>query len=137
MTAGDGRRTGSPVFVPLHLVLAWQRRLIELHGGAHGVRDRSLVEGALDRPRNLAAYEPDAPIERLAALYGVGLAKSHGFVDGNKRIAFAAMVAFLRANGATLDAAQSEATSAMVAVAAGRMDADALAEWIRPRLLQG
>jgi len=100
------------------------------HGGATGVRDQGLLESALARPENLAAYgEPD--YAALAASYGVGLAKNHAFVDGNKRAAFLAVGLFLRKNGYRLNASQAAATLTVLAVAAGEMDEAALATWIR------
>ncbi len=100
------------------------------HGGASGVRDQGLLESALARPENLAAYgEPD--YAALAASYGVGLAKNHAFVDGNKRAAFLAVGLFLRKNGYRLTASQAEATLTMLAVAAGELDEAAFADWIR------
>ena len=100
------------------------------HGGADGLRDEGLLDSALARPLNLAAYgEPD--FAALAASYGVGLAKNHAFVDGNKRAAFLAVGLFLAINGQRLVASQVEATTAMLAVAEGTLDEAALAEWIR------
>ena len=63
------------------------------HGGREGMRDEGLLESALMRPQNTVAYAdadnpPDAAA--LAAGYGVGIAKNHPFVDGNKRAAFLA-----------------------------------------------
>jgi death on curing protein len=114
------------------------RRALELlhgeslseHGGATGLRDEGLLESALARPLNLAAYgTPDA--YELAASYGVGLAKNHPFVDGNKRAAFLAIGLFLALNGLRLTAPQADATLTMLAVAAGQMDEGALAQWLR------
>lgn len=100
------------------------------HGGAPGLRDEGLFESALARPLNLAAYgEPD--FADLAAAYGVGLAKNHPFVDGNKRTAFLAVGLFLALNGRRLVATQAEATLTMLAVAAGSMDEAAFASWLR------
>ncbi len=100
------------------------------HGGAAGLRDEGLLESALARPLNLAAYgEPD--LAELAAAYGVGLAKNHAFVDGNKRVAFLAVGLFLALNGHRLVATQAEATLTMLAVAAGQMDEAAFAAWLR------
>lgn len=100
------------------------------HGGAAGVRDQGLLESALARPENLAAYgEPD--YAALAASYGVGLAKNHAFVDGNKRAAFLAIGLFLRKNGYRLNASQAAATLTVLAVAAGEMDEATFADWIR------
>lgn len=117
-------------WVSSHLAVSWHARLIELYGGAPGLRDAGLLEGALMRPRNLVAYGENVTTERLAALYGVGVAKADAFVDGNKRIAFAVMVAFLKANGRHLDATEADATRVMLAVAASEMDEAGLREWI-------
>lgn len=100
------------------------------HGGASGIRDQGLLESALARPENLASYgEPD--YASLAASYGVGLAKNHAFVDGNKRAAFLAVGLFLFKNGDRLTATQTEATLAMLGVASGDLDEAAFANWIR------
>ena len=70
------------------------------HGGASGIRERGLLGSALAWPENLAAYgEPD--YASLAASYGVGLARNHAFVDGNKRVAFFSVGLFLFKNGYT------------------------------------
>ncbi|MFT3817592.1 MAG: type II toxin-antitoxin system death-on-curing family toxin [Rubrivivax sp.] len=100
------------------------------HGGAPGLRDEGLLESALARPLNLAAYgEPK--LAELAAAYGIGLAKNHAFVDGNKRVAFLAVGLFLALNGHRLVATQAEATLTMLAVAAGSLDEAAFADWLR------
>lgn len=113
-----------------HLAIVWHERLIKQFGGAPGLRDFGLLEGALDRPKNLAAYNPDATLAQLAALYGVGVAKAHAFIDGNKRIAFAVMVAFLKAHGQTLDATEADATATMLDVASGAMREKGLEIWL-------
>lgn len=100
------------------------------HGGLSGLRDEGLLDSALARAQNLAAYaQPD--LASLAAAYGVGVAKNHPFVDGNKRAAFLAVGLFLALNGYRLAASQIEATQAMLAVAAGELDEAAFAEWLR------
>ena len=106
---------------------------LSLHGGASGLRDEGLLESALARPLNLASYaEPD--LVALAAAYGVGLAKNHPFVDGNKRAAFLSVGLFLGLNGYRLVATQAEATLTMLGVAAGDMDEEAFAAWIREHI---
>jgi death-on-curing protein len=117
--------------VPAHLARAWHDRLVAEYGGAPGLRDLALLEGALDRPCHRHAYQPDATLEDLAALCGVGIAKADAFVDGNERIAFAVMVAFLRAHGRRLDVAEDEATAIMLDVAASQIGDDVLAAWLR------
>jgi len=77
------------------------------------------------------------PLERLAALYGVGLAKGHAFVDGNKRIAFAVMVAFLKAHGRRLDATEADATATLLGVARGAIDERALERWLVAQIREG
>ena len=100
------------------------------HGGASGIRDQGLLESALARPENLAAYdEPD--YASLAASYGFELAKNHAFVDGNKRVAFLSVRLFLFKNGYRLNATQTDATLAMLGVAPGELDELAFADWIR------
>ena len=111
------------------LLLLHDESLAE-HGGATGLRDDGLLDSALGRPLNLALYgEPD--LASLAASYGFGLAKNHAFVDGNKRAAFLAVGLFLAVNAHRLQATQAEATLTVLAVAAGEMDEDAFAQWIR------
>ncbi len=121
--------------------MSWRwvdRRALELlhdesiaeHGGLPSLRDEGLLESALARPLNLPACgEPDAA--ELAASYGVGLAKNHAFVDGNKRVAFLAVGLFLALNGYRLVASQAEATLTMLAVAAGTLDEAGFAAWLR------
>ena len=103
------------------------------HGGASGVRDEGLLESALARPQNLPAYgDPD--VAALAAAYAFGLAKNHAFVDGNKRAAFLAVGMFLAINGWKLVTTQSEATLAVLALAAGEIDEEEFAAWVRDRI---
>ena len=121
--------------------MSWRRvdrRALELlhdeslatHGGAGGLRDEGLFESALARPLHLAAYgSPD--VWDLAASHGIGLAKDHPFVDGNKRTAFLAVGMFLVLNGWRLTAPQADATLTMLAVASGQMDEAAFARWLR------
>ncbi len=114
------------------LLLLHDESLVE-HGGAFGLRDEGLLDSALARPVNLALYEqPDAA--SLAASYGVGLAKNHAFVDGNKRAAFLAVGLFLMLNGFRLQATQAEATLTMLDVAAGDIDEAAFGAWIRAHI---
>lgn len=111
------------------LVLLHDESLAE-HGGASGMRDEGLLDSALARPLNLVAYgTPD--YADLAAAYGVGVAKNHAFVDGNKRAAFLCVGLFLALNGWRLRATQAEATLTMLAVAAGKMAEVEFADWLR------
>ena len=79
---------------PLEVVVM-QRVLIERFGGAHGLRDPGALESALFRPQS--GYYEDI-VQEAAALFE-SMAMNHPFLDGNKRIAFAAVDVFLRVNG--------------------------------------
>ncbi|MDP2825141.1 MAG: type II toxin-antitoxin system death-on-curing family toxin [Sulfuritalea sp.] len=104
------------------------------HGGAAGMRDEGLLDSALARAQNLAAYgEPD--VADLAAAYGSGISQNHPFVDGNKRAAFLSVGLFLALNGYRLVATQAEATIAVLALAAGELDEAEFAGWLRARLV--
>lgn len=102
------------------------------HGGGEGVRDARLMESAMARPRNLAEYgEPD--IAALAAAYAYGIVRNHPFVDGNKRTAAVVSETFLAINGYRLTASDAEVVVAFVALAAGELSEDELADWFRER----
>jgi death-on-curing protein len=104
------------------------------HGGLPGLRNEGLLDSALARPHNLAAYGSMPDMAELAAAYGVGVAKNHPFVDGNKRAAFLAVGLFLAINGYRLAATQLEATQAMFALAAGELDEASFAVWLRAHM---
>lgn len=111
------------------LILLHDESLAE-HGGDSGLRDASLLDSALARPVNLAAYEtPD--YAALAASYCVALAKNHPFIDGNKRTALLALGLFLLLNGKKLTATQADATLTVLGVASSEMSEEALVDWIR------
>lgn len=107
------------------------------HGGSPGVRDDNALESAIGRPANKWSYEPDTDLAALAAAYGFGLANNHGYVDGNKRVAFMAMYTFLGLNGHELEAPEPEVVHVMLDVASGRMSEAALAVWVRGHLVRG
>ncbi|HSV60919.1 MAG TPA: type II toxin-antitoxin system death-on-curing family toxin [Variovorax sp.] len=114
------------------LMLLHEESLAE-HGGAPGLRDEGLLKSALARPLNLLSYgDPD--LADLAAAYGLGLAKNHPFVDGNKRAAFLAVGLFLALNGQRLITTQADATLTMLDVAASVIDESAFAAWIRSHI---
>jgi len=114
------------------LLLLHDESLAE-HGGASGLRDAGLLDSALARPLNLALYEtPD--VATLATSYGVGLARNHPFVDGNKRTAFLAVGMFLARSGYRLNATQVDATLTMLGVAACDISETDFALWLRAHI---
>ena len=133
MSAGDSAAPAGWRWVGVSVVLAIHDRQLAEHGGEDGIRDLGMVESALARPLNLASYEdPDAAA--LAAAYAWGLARNHGFIDGNKRTAWVAARLFLADNGRNFEFEPLEAVRIMEGVAAGRIDEAALADWFRSRL---
>ena len=106
---------------------------IREHGGLHGIRDENALESALARARNKWEYEPDVDIATLGAAYGFGIVTSHPYRDGNKRIAFLAMVVFLGLNGHTLTATETDVVTIMLAAADHRCTEEELTAWLRKR----
>jgi death-on-curing protein len=94
------------------------------------LRDEGMLRSALERPVNKWAYE-QAPLAELAAAYAFGLAKDHGFVDGNKRIAFMGMITFLHKNGVPFAPDPAHATAIILTLAAGEVSEESLTRWIR------
>lgn len=109
--------------------------LLSEHGGAPGTRagGDDLIESALARPRQRHAYEPSSDLAALAAAYLFGLAKNHGYVDGNKRVALATAATFLLLNGIRLTASEVEAYDAVIGVVEGRLSEAEVASWLRGR----
>jgi death-on-curing protein len=103
---------------------------LQQHGGLPSVRDEGAVESALARPKHLQTYGNDPSIARLAAAYGMGLARNHGYRDGNKRTAFMAMYVFLRLNGRQIEAKDPAVVDLMKAMAQGDCDEDELTAWL-------
>ena len=101
-----------------------------------GVRDENGLEAALARPQQKAHHEPESDLATLAAAYAFGIARAHPFNDGNKRTAFLTAMIFLGLNGKDLDATETEVVQVVTALAAGSLAEDALAEWMRPRLVR-
>lgn len=119
----------------LDVVLAAYEVQITEHGGIPGLRDRSLLESALAPPQHRAAYgEPD--LAELAAAYAYGIARNHPFVDGNKRVAFVALELFLALHDHRLAADDEACLRMMLDLAAGELEEEALAGWIRERLVR-
>ena len=118
------------IWLDIAVIYAVHDEQLAEHGGSAGVRDAGLLESALAKPQNLAAYgHPD--VIALAASYGFGIARNHPFIDGNKRTAFVAVELFLDLNGYELTATDADCVLTMLALAAGEIDEAAFANWIR------
>jgi death on curing protein len=120
-----------PLWIEERDVLAIHDRLLAIHGGAPGLRDRGLLQSALARPRQHHAYGNSGDIVAMAALYIAGVIGNHPFVDGNKRTGFVIGVLFLELHGFEFKANEEEATRAVFALAAGTFDETEFGTWLR------
>lgn len=113
-------------------LIQMQTQLLSLYGGAPGLRDEGALQAALARPGNLLSYgDGTVDIPRLAVAIAYSLCRiRHPFVDGNKRIAFAALVVTLDMNGYVLDVSEKHAADTMVAAASGGISEDELVRWV-------
>jgi death-on-curing protein len=107
-----------------------QGEVVELHhlvlavsGGAPGIRDLRSLESAVAQPR--------ASFAEATGALGFALAQGHPFVDGNKRVAHAAMATFLLLNGADIAATVDEQEQLMLTLASGRVSRSDLVDWLR------
>ena len=124
------------IWVTLDVAIAAHREQLAEHGGGDGVRDITLLESAMARPQNVAAYgDPD--VAELAASYAFGIARNHPFVDGNKRTAAVVSETFLMLNGHELTASDAELVVTFLALAAGELPEEELAQWFRNHIAQG
>ncbi|KJS11805.1 MAG: death-on-curing protein [Hoeflea sp. BRH_c9] len=115
-------------YVTLQEAIHIHEILLKAHGGAAGIRDRGLIEAALLRPQT--GYYADL-MEEAAALWE-SLAMNHGFVDGNKRVAFACMEIFLDLNGFELTAGEEETIRFIYdRLESGTFTKDTLDAWLR------
>ncbi len=119
-----------PIWVELRDALAIHDRLLALYGCAEGVRDLTLLESAISRPRQVYAYSEGAELIDLGSALMVGVVRNHPFVDGNKRTGFVLGVLFLELNGLEFVATEEEATQAVRSLAAGNLDEAGFKNWL-------
>lgn len=106
---------------------------IDEHGGSNGIREQNMFDSAMATPQNKFAYA-DCDLVDLAAAYAFGLAKNHPFVDGNKRTAAISCFVFLELNGVSGAVPEAEVVAMFEDLAAGEVDEEGLAVWLRERL---
>lgn len=115
------------LYLSLEEVLFLHGELIRRFGGNGGLRDRGLLESALARPRS--GYYETLSLQAAALLQS--LCQNHAFVDGNKRVAFAATAIFLRMNGHALRVTADEGEEFLIQRAiVGRAELDEIAGWL-------
>ena len=113
-------------------VLLLHQIMAQATGGSIGIRDEGLLESALE-----AAFSGFGGVdfyptkEEKGARLGYSLISNHAFVDGNKRIGMYVMLTFLEVNGIHMDCTNDDVSETGLAVASGKMDYDALLQWVR------
>ena len=119
-----------PTWLEVDEVIDMHAEQLAIFGGPEGIRDHGLLESAVLWPVNQWHYG-QTDMAALAAAYAFGLARNHAFVDGNKRIAFHAMMVFLRGNGIAFAPDPAHATEIILSLAAGEVSEESLTRWIR------
>lgn len=113
-------------------VLLLHKLIAQETGGSVGVRDKGLLESALEGTfATFDGQELYPGKEEKGARLGYTLISNHAFVDGNKRIGMYVMLTFLEVNGIHMDAGNEEVAQVGLAVAAGRMGYDELLDWVK------
>lgn len=124
------------VYLTLDQVLELHADGIRRYGGDPGIRDLGLVESAVSQPRmSFARQELYPTLAEKAAALGFSLILNHGFLDGNKRIGFAAIEAFLRPNGHRISTSIDDAERAILAVASSEWTREQFADWVREHIV--
>ena len=119
-----------PLWIDLDDCLGFHEALLARFGGISGARDMGLLESALAKPHQLAAYGNPDHFD-LAAAYAFGIVKNHPFLDGNKRSALMAAALFLELNGYDFHPSEEQAVLQTLALAASEITADDYANWLR------
>lgn len=109
--------------------------LIDLHGGSAGIRDRGLIDSAVYQPQaTFGGHELCPGVVEKAVALAFSLVLNHAFVDGNKRVAHAAMETFLVRNGFEIDASVDEQEATFLQLAAGTLSREQFTEWVRAHI---
>ena len=121
------------IFLTVAEIQAIHHLQIEEYGGAHGIRDRGLLESAVFRPQT-GYYNS---IHEEAAALMESLANNHPFLDGNKRVAFASAHTFLLVNGSDLQVESPRAFKFMFeAIAKGEFRFGIILKWLNDHVVK-
>ncbi|MBF0493253.1 MAG: type II toxin-antitoxin system death-on-curing family toxin [Deltaproteobacteria bacterium] len=120
------------LYLELKHIMAMHRVLLEKYGGLEGVRDQGLLESALAQPsQNVFGEDLFPDLYSKAAAYAFYLSENQPFVDGNKRIATAAALTFLRLNGYEIKASEKQVYEVIMQLANRQMMRDQLSTWFK------
>lgn len=123
-------------YLSLPEILELHDRIIEISGGARGIRDMRALEAAIHQPRitfNQTDLYPD--ILTKAAALCFFLVMNHPFLDGNKRIGHAAMETFLILNGFEIEASVNEQEKIILDLASGKLDREEFTAWLNDHII--
>ena len=113
-------------------ILVIYNEVIDVSGGAKGIRDVALLESAIDRPHatfdNNDLY-PDL-FSKTAAL-GHSIILNHPFTDGNKRTGYMAMKLLLSINGYDIHVSEDEAFKFVMEIAEKSKDVAVIGKWLK------
>jgi death-on-curing protein len=121
-------------YVTLAEVVDLHRRLLEVTGGAPGIRDLGALESAVAQPKATFGADLYPTLVEKAAALCLSLVLGHPFVDGNKRVGHAALEAFLVLNGAEIEARVDDQERLMLDLAAGGIGRSQFIDWLRQHL---
>jgi death-on-curing protein len=118
-------------YLTLSEVMYLHRRIVEATGGAEGLRDPAALSSALAQPRaTFGSTDLHATLLEKAAALCFSLVANHPFVDGNKRVAHAAMEVFLNLNGIEITASAEDQEELMLSLASGTASRAELLRWL-------
>jgi death on curing protein len=123
-------------YLTLAELLQLHRRVIEMSGGSHGMRDIGLIQSALAQPQmTFGGVDLYPTLPEKAAALSFSIIKNHPFVDGNKRAGHAAMATFLMLNGCDLIGPVDEQEAVILAVASGEMNREEWTSWVQGHMV--
>ena len=118
-----------PIWIDKPEVLIVHSMQLAEHYWTVGIRDDTLLDSGLAKPRNVFAYTDSVSLPRLAASYAFGLARNHAFIDGNKRTALVVSEGFLRVNGLKIVSLPEEKYFTFLHLADGSLTEEELTAW--------
>ena len=123
-------------YLSLREILELHAKIIEVSGGARGIRDIRALESAINQPRltfNRSDLYPDVFAKASALCFF--LVMNHPFVDGNKRVGHAAMETFLILNGFEIEASVDEQEKIILNLASGKMGREEFTVWLNKHVI--
>ncbi len=122
----------APVFLGLDEVIEIHWDMIERYGGSAGIRDMGLLQSAVAMPQaGLGGEFLHADLFEMAAAYLFHIVQNHPFIDGNKCVGSMAAFTFLKLNGLTLAASETDFELVVLEVARGRLNKAAIVEFLK------